>query len=146
MIRRVDMSIAEHTHKLPAEEAEGPRFPMVIELDTDHLRITPTISGGLSLARHNIDGIMDAATEKGCRKVLFDARNGSTTPTTMDCYHLAEGIADRRERSSFCMAVVVHEEQMNAAGFAETVAKNRGVFLQVFFSEAKAIGWLRSLS
>ncbi len=128
------------------KEAKNPVSPMVIELGSDHLRVTISGVSGLSLERHTIDEIMDAAAEKRSHRVLLDARSDGSEPTTMDCFYLGEYIASRRPWPFFTMAIVVREDMVNAAKFTEVVARNRGVFLQVFADDTEALGWLRSIS
>ena len=119
---------------------------MVIEHASDHLRVTISGDNGIALPASAIETIVSAAVRNHCHGVLLDARHHAPQPSTIDCFEFADLIGQRRPWPFFVMALVVREEIVQAARFAEIVASNRGIFLRVFDDETEALSWIRSMT
>jgi hypothetical protein len=89
-----------------------------------------------------IANAISEAVGQGIRCLLVDTINlrGFPHPTTSERYFMAEQWAARSR--GLRLAVVARSEIIDPPRFGTMVARNRGLFAQVFDSEPEAIAWL----
>jgi hypothetical protein len=88
--------------------------------------------------KQQIEAIRAMADQCGKNRILVDLRQLSPPPVEMDRFWAGEHAA--RHWRLIKVAVLAQPELINH--FAETVAANRGVYLQVFSDKKAAIEWL----
>lgn len=115
-----------------------------VTVETDHIRATMLGGPTLSLTQSAIDAIMHAAEATGLFKILIDSRRQYAEPSIVDCFEFARHIASQKPWLNFFVAVIVHSESLEAAEFAEIVAKNRGITLKIFSHDTNALSWLQN--
>ena len=116
-------------------------MPETVTLNED-LGIIEVRSCGVVSARDiasSIDRVKQISNKTGIDRVLVDASDQQAMPNTVDVFYLAAEFTQR-----MWIAVVGSEEQASYRDlvFGETVAKNRGVIIRVFFSKTAALQWL----
>lgn len=82
------------------------------------------------------------AADKGIKRLLVDTTGlrGFPHPTTSERYFMAEKWATQAR--GLRLSVVARPELIDPARFGVMVARNRGLFTNVFPSEPEAIAWL----
>jgi len=115
-----------------------------LDVESDHIRATMLGGPTLSLTQNAIDAIMHAAEIHGIYRILIDSRRQYAEPSIVDCFEFAKHIASQKPWLNFLVAVIVHSESVEAAEFAEIVAKNRGIVLKIFSQKSNAVAWLRN--
>jgi hypothetical protein len=99
--------------------------------------------GPLEEAAHKVIEVITFAREQGIRNLLIDATHwtGHPNPTTIERFDWAEAFA-KAALTKLKVAMVVRPELMDPEKFEVTVARNRGLFGNVFDSEKDALAWL----
>ena len=99
--------------------------------------------GPLEEAANKVIEVITFAREQGIRNLLIDATQwtGHPNPTTMERFDWAEAFA-KAALTKVKVAMVVRPELMDPEKFEVTVARNRGLFGNVFDSEENTIGAL----
>jgi hypothetical protein len=99
--------------------------------------------GTLEKAANKVIEAITFAREQGIRNLLIDATQwtGHPNPTTMERFDWAEAFA-KAALTKVKVAMVVPAEFMDPERFEVTVARNRGLFGNVFDSEQDALEWL----
>lgn len=115
-----------------------------LEVKTDYIRAIIISGSTLSLTKSAIDAIMNAAELHNQHRILIDSRRQYAEPSIVDCFEFAKHLAAQKPWLNFLVAVVVQSESVEAAEFAEIVAKNRGIVLKIFSHESNAVAWLRN--
>jgi hypothetical protein len=80
--------------------------------------------------------VRQLSEETGICRVLVDVREQTDLASTMDLFDFATSLP---RSIAFAVLCELHHEDHH---FIETVAKNRGILVQDFDSEEKAIEWL----
>jgi hypothetical protein len=93
----------------------------------------------LARSRKEVSDIMH---EQGIRKVLVDARDLTTLPSTFPLFLFGKSFAEADILRTMMMAVVKSKKTTKDVTFIETVARNRGVDMRIFDSMDAAIDWL----
>ena len=103
----------------------------------------PSGDGPLEEAANKVIDAITFAREQGIRNLLVDTTHwtGHPNPTTFERFNWAEAFA-MAARQKVKVAMVVHTEFMDPELFEVTVARNRGLFGNVFDSEKDALDWL----
>jgi hypothetical protein len=99
--------------------------------------------GPLEEAAHKVIEAITFSREQGIRNLLIDTTHwtGHPNPTTLERFDWAEAFAIAA-RTKIKVAMVVRPEFMDPELFEVTVARNRGLFGNVFDSEKNALEWL----
>jgi hypothetical protein len=99
--------------------------------------------GPLEEAANKVIEAITFSREQGIRKLLVDTTHwtGHSNPTTFERFDWAEAFA-RAAFTKVKVAMVVRSEFMDPERFEVTVARNRGLFGNVFDSEKEALEWL----
>src|SRR5690349_19582753 len=99
--------------------------------------------GPLEEAANEVIEAITFARELGIRNLLIDTTHwtGHPNPTTLERFNWAEAFA-RTAGTTMKLAMVVRSEFMDPELFEVTVARNRGLFGNVFDSEKQALEWL----
>ena len=99
--------------------------------------------GPLEQAASKVIEVITFCREQRMRNLLIDTTGwtGHTSPGTLERYNVAQAFAEAA-RSQVKMAMVVRPEMMDPDKFEVTVARNRGLFGNVFSSEKDALAWL----
>ena len=87
--------------------------------------------------------VMRIHDESGLRKVLVDATGENTFPATGDVFDFGEELAKAHDKG-MQFAIVTSPGTALDLQFLETVARNRGGFVQNFMSEEEALIWLKA--
>jgi hypothetical protein len=115
---------------------------MDFEMCEDYACFRP--SGELSF--HGAVGVIaeaiSEAASQGIKRLLVDAVNlrGFPHPTTAERFFMSETWASKSR--GLRLAVVSRPDLIDPMRFGVMVARNRGLFANVFSSEAEAIEWL----
>jgi len=115
-----------------------------LEVNSDYIRATLMRGQTLSLTKDALDAIMNATEQYSKYRILIDSRRQYAEPSIIDCFEFAKNLSSQRHWFNFLVAVVVQNESVKAAEFAEIVAKNRGIVLKVFSHDSLAVAWLRN--
>lgn len=83
------------------------------------------------------------SNESGCLHILNDMSNATIDVSVLDVYSNPQQMDDAGITRSTRRALVV-PENFEHANFLETVTRNRGHDLKVFFDRDEAINWLQS--
>jgi hypothetical protein len=113
-----------------------------LEVKSDYIRAIMLRGQTLSLTQDALDTIMNAAEKHSKYRILIDSRRQYAEPSIVDCFEFAKHLAAQKPWLNFLVAVVVQNESVEAAEFAEIVAKNRGIVLKVFSHDSLAVAWL----
>ena len=99
--------------------------------------------GSLEEAASKVIEAITFSREQGIRKLLIDTTHwtGHQKPTTVERFYVAEAFATAA-LSKVKLAMVVRSELMDPKLFEVTVARNRGLYGNVFDSEKDALDWL----
>jgi len=99
--------------------------------------------GPLEEAARKVIEAITFCREQGIRSLLIDTTRwtGHTNPSTLERFEWAEAFAIAA-RTKVKLALVVRPEFMDPEKFEVTVARNRGLFGNVFDSEKDALTWL----
>ena len=99
--------------------------------------------GPLEEAAHKVIEAIAFSREQGIRNLLVDTTHwtGHPNPTTFERFDWAEAFA-RAAHTQVKVAMIVRPEFMDPERFEVTVARNRGLFGNVFDSEKDALDWL----
>jgi hypothetical protein len=99
--------------------------------------------GPLEAAANKVIEVITFAREQGIRNLLIDVTRwtGHPNPTTLERFDWAEAFA-KAALTKVKMAMVVPAKFMDPEKFEVTVARNRGLFGNVFVSEKDALAWL----
>ena len=93
----------------------------------------------LARSREQVSDIM---REQGIMKVLVDAREETSLPSTFPLFLFGSSFAQSDILRSMTLAAVVSEMTKKHLAFIETVARNRGVEIRIFDSMDAALAWL----
>ena len=109
----------------------------------DYCRFRLSGHGTLEEAAGKVIEALTFAREQGIRNLLIDTTHwtGHQNPTTLERFNWAEAFAIAA-RTKVKLAMVVRSEFMDPERFEVTVARNRGLFGNVFDSEKAALEWL----
>jgi hypothetical protein len=116
----------------------------------EHLKMLETYSryglsgdGPLEEAANKVIEAITFCREQGIRNLLIDTTHwtGHQNPNTFERFTWAEAFAIAA-RTNVKLAMVVRSEFMDPERFEVTVARNRGLFGNVFDSEKVALDWL----
>lgn len=112
------------------------------------VRVTGTFS--LSEAKRTFIEILKTVARSKSKKVLFDGRGIVGNPKLMERFFYGEFVAEtlgdftvRGVSRTTRFAYVLEEPVLHPGRFGETVAFNRGMFIQAFANENHALAWLR---
>ncbi len=85
--------------------------------------------------------VKEIEREIGTKNVLVDTRKETTFPDITEIYELGDHFPVVTK-----FAILVSSKQATEEGikFIETIARNKGVSMQIFKSEEKALEWLKS--
>ena len=83
--------------------------------------------------------ILDEARKNRAKKILVDSRNVRFLINLLVRYEIGTFIAEKARHLK--IAGLVREEEMSRK-FAETVARNRGLIVNLFSDEKEALNWL----
>jgi hypothetical protein len=99
--------------------------------------------GPLEEAASKVIEAITYSREQGIRNLLIDTTHwtGHGKPTTFERFHVAEAFATAA-LGKVKVAMVVRSELMDPEVFEVTVARNRGLYGNVFDSEKDALEWL----
>lgn len=99
--------------------------------------------GPLEEAANKVIEVIAFSRDQGIRNLLIDTTHwtGHPNPTTMERFDWAAAFAIAA-RTKVKVAMVVRPEFMDPEQFEVTVARNRGLFGNVFDSEKDALAWL----
>ena len=99
--------------------------------------------GPLEAAAHKVIDAITFSREQGIRNLLVDTTHwtGHPNPTTLERFNWADAFAEAA-LTKVRVAMVVRPEFMDPELFEVTVARNRGLFGNVFDSEKQALEWL----
>ena len=99
--------------------------------------------GPLEEAANKVIEAITYSREEAIRNLLIDTTHwtGHQKPTTFERFHVAEAFATAA-LAKVKVAMVVRSELMDPELFEVTVARNRGLFGNVFDSETQALKWL----
>jgi hypothetical protein len=99
--------------------------------------------GPLEEAANKVIEVITFSREQGIRNLLIDTTHwtGHPNPTTLERFDWAEAFA-MAALTKVKVAMVVRPEFMDPELFEVTVARNRGLFGNVFDSEKNALEWL----
>jgi hypothetical protein len=99
--------------------------------------------GPLAEAAGKVIEVINYAREQKVRKLLIDTTKwtGHDKPGILERFQFAEAFS-QAAYSSMAVAMVVRPEMMDPDKFEVTVARNRGLFGNVFDSEKEALAWL----
>jgi len=99
--------------------------------------------GPLEDAANKVIEAITFCREQGIRNLLIDTTHwtGHPNPTTFERFSWAEAFA-KAALAKVKVALVVRPEFMDPELFEVTVARNRGLFGNVFDSEKSALDWL----
>jgi hypothetical protein len=97
----------------------------------------------LQEALHLMTKAIAYAREKNVKRLLVNCTllTGWDLPSTWDRFNMAEQFA-QEARASLIAVMVTTDERIDPRRFGVTVARNRGLFSNVFTTEAEAIAWL----
>ena len=116
------------------------------------LRVIATGEFSLSEAQRTFLEILDAVAQHKSEKVLFDGRDITGDPDTIQRFLYGEFVASEvmrllEERGiprAPQFAYVLHEPVLDPLRFGETVAANRGMWVKAFDNLEDGLGWLGS--
>ena len=114
-------------------------YKLAIEANREYLRVTATGTYGFGRTRRLIYVIRESSDGHQLRRVLLDLTGVIGRPPDMDRFELGERLA-QVFGSTYTLAIIGRKESVNR--LAETVARNRGADLRVFFTEQDALNWL----
>jgi hypothetical protein len=99
--------------------------------------------GPLEEAANEVIEAITFSREQGIRNLLIDTTHwtGHPNPTTLERFNWADAFA-KAALTKVKVAMVVRSEFMDPELFEVTVARNRGLFGNVFDSEKQALEWL----
>jgi hypothetical protein len=99
--------------------------------------------GPLENAANKVIDAITFSREQGIRNLLIDTTHwtGHPNPNTFERFNWAEAFA-KAALTKIKIAMVVRSEFMDPEHFEVTVARNRGLFGNVFDSEKAALEWL----
>jgi hypothetical protein len=86
--------------------------------------------------------VSEIIRERGIKKVLVDACDLTSLPSTFPLFLFGKSFADEDILRTMMMAAVTSEKTTKDVAFIETVARNRGVEMRIFDSTDAAIDWL----
>ena len=83
------------------------------------------------------------ACDDGIKRLLIDTVNlrGFPCPTTTERYYMAEQWASHSRGLRLCL--IARAEVIDPMRFGIMVARNRGLFSNVFDNEAEAVAWIQ---
>ena len=113
------------------------------------LRITATGKFSLKEAKRTFLEILDAVSQHKTEKIIFDGRELKGEPERIERFFYGEfashAVASYRERGVVRypqFAYVLQEPVLDPQRFGESVAVNRGMWVQAFDNLDDALGWL----
>jgi hypothetical protein len=114
-----------------------------IEFLPDKGYILARISGPVSLqiARRLIADVAEASRKNGCTRIMMDVRQATAKASTLDLHGFASHLEDYGLDRLMKVAVVT-SKTLGSPHFVETVARNRGFDLTVFYHYAEGEAWL----
>ena len=127
------------------------RMGMVIEISIEHgfLRVRVTGEFSLDSAKEITVEVLNAVVHNKIDKVLVDAREVTGALSALDRYLLGDFVADVVHRFSgpgvprtTKFATVARPPILDGSRLAETVARNRGIFVKVTEDPEEAREWL----
>ena len=90
--------------------------------------------------------VCDAAAEKGCGKILFDALAAEGEISDLEKYEVSKIIVEYCRQHSMSPTVAVVGKPPTITGFGALVATNRGLTVFTFSERQAALDWLMGLS
>jgi len=96
--------------------------------------------GTIAQWRRLLEHIQELSDRHDVYRVLVDAPRSPSEPSVMEVFEFARALP---RQLSF--AIVAGKEPPAAPRFLETVARNRGVRVQVCVSRAEAVAWLAAI-
>lgn len=108
----------------------------------DFIKTTITGKFDFATSKQALLDIISLIKQPGEYDVLVDTREAKSMLSTLNIHELGEVLANHPilRRSRICVLVPANE--INDAGFFETVAVNRGVHIKAFTDFEQAIKWL----
>jgi hypothetical protein len=120
-----------------------------LRIEGDILKVGAMGKFSLAEARRTFLEMLEALARHEVRKVLFDGRQITGEPQTMERFYFATFAADsvinfaaRGISPATRFAYVLEEPVLDARRFGETVAVNRGMLVRAFDNLDDAIEWL----
>jgi len=117
--------------------------------DSDYLRVGATGHFSLSEAKRTFLEMLEAVARHTVKKVLFDGRELTGEPETMERFFYGEfaaktvrAFADRGVSPATQFAYVLERPVLDPQRFGQIVAKNRGMSVEVFETNGAALEWL----
>ena len=89
--------------------------------------------------------ICDAAAERGCGKILFDALGAEGEISDLEKYEVSKIIVEYCRQPSMSPTVAVVGKPPTITGFGALVALNRGLTVFTFSEQQSAMDWLNRI-
>jgi hypothetical protein len=116
--------------------------PVTFEIHDDYACFRPSGEVTFNLAVALIANAIGKAGGNGIQRLLVDTRElrGFPHPTTGERQYMAEQWASRA--GGLRVSIVARLEMIDPLRFGVMVARNNGLFVNVFASEPEAVDWL----
>ena len=116
-------------------------MPEQLRIDEERGIVIVDSSGTISLQqiRETMTAVLAICAEKGFKKTLVDARKQEELPSITELYEIASNIPREIKVALLGIGGGPSEDGLR---FLETVAKNTGLEVRVFFEEDEALRWL----
>jgi hypothetical protein len=124
---------------------------MIVEMRIEAEFLHVTVAGKFSMeeAKSKFLEVLDTTVQHKIKKVLFDARDLTALPGTLDLFSFAtfgaEEVLRCAERSPIYSAprlALIFKPPLDEVRFGENVAANRGVAVKMFCEPEDAMKWL----
>ena len=109
--------------------------------DFSHLRLSGLSS--LPLEKKFIKEVCEIIISKANPLVLIDVSSLPPDTTITEDFYDASKVARMLGGKIRKLAILETEKRKDFIEFFETVARNRGLFVKIFFDETEAIAWLK---
>ena len=87
------------------------------------------------------ESVLQIVKTKGLKKVMIDATNQKSLPSTMSLHSFASELP--KLSIGLRQAIVISEQTPKDMKFIETVSLNRGASIKIFSSRENALSWLQ---
>ena len=117
---------------------------MDLKLESREGVLLATVTGRVSFseALECWKKICDAAAEKGCGKILFDALGAEGEISDLEKYEVSKIIVEYCRQPSMSPTVAVVGKPPTITGFGALVASNRGLMILTFTERQAGLDWL----
>ena len=118
------------------------KTPDAFELKDDYAVYRPSGQTSVDEGVRKAAAVMSYCRAQKIRRLLFDTTHLEfPTPTTMERFNMGASFASATG-GAVRVVVVAKPEMIDPQKFGMTVARNRGLWTEVFTSEDEAVTWL----